>query len=314
MYTNNQPLAFYAAHSLMSDPREHTDMFSDLPEDIPALSKIVQGLLIHQGWASSYGVSIPPDREMEPGIRMVSDKLDRIQQLDNRLLTETRPPKKRLVSICRDFALMLTALLRQNGVPARVRYGFATYFFPPDVEEVYADHVITEYWHAGDRRWMLVDPQLDELQYEAIQAAFDPCDIPRELFLTGGAAWKRCQNGEVNPNRFGFFPDFTGLWYVKGHLARDFAALNKVEMQCWDYWGLFERRDSDLSVDDLMLLNRAAELSTAGNKAFDELRSFYTRDMRLRVPPIVKSWYVEDSETYRLKEFLGEDLSLAKYL
>ena len=111
----------------------------------------------------------------------------------------------------------------------------------------YGDHVITEYWHEADQRWVLVDPQLDELQCEAIQASFDPCDIPSEQFLTGGMAWQRCQNGEADPNRFGFFPDFVGLWYVKGHLARDFAALNKVEMQCWDYWGLFERRDSHLA-------------------------------------------------------------------
>ena len=161
---------------------------------------------------------------------------------------------------------------------------------------------------------MLVDPQLDELQCKAIQASFDPHDIPRDTFLTGGVAWQRCQNGEADPNHFGFIPDFVGLWYVKGHLARDFAALNKVEMQCWDYWGSFERRDFHLAEDDLALLDRAAELCQAGNESFDELRSLYLSDMRLRVPPVVKSWYVEDTETYRLKEFLGRNLSLAKYL
>ena len=298
----------------MTDPREHTALFYGLPEDIPSLCKIVQGLLIHDGWARSYGVSIPPDREGEPSIRMVAEKLVRIQELDERPLPQARDPKQRMVSICRDFALLLTAMLRHKGIPARTRYGFATYFFPPDTEPTYADHVITEYWHSGDQRWVLVDPQLDKLQCEAIQATFDPCDVPRNIFLTGGVAWQRCQSGEADPNRFGFFPDFTGLWYVKGHLARDFAALNKVEMQCWDYWGLFERRDSDLSLDDLVLLNRAAELCLAGNQAFAELRALYLKDMRLRVPPIVKSWYVEDEETYRLKEFLGQDLSLAKYL
>ena len=95
MHTNTKPLEFYARHGLMTDPREHADMFSDLPDDLPALCKIVQGLLIHEGWAGSYGVSIPPEREMEPGIRMVSDKLDRIQQLDDRPLVETRTPERR---------------------------------------------------------------------------------------------------------------------------------------------------------------------------------------------------------------------------
>jgi len=314
MHTIANPLAYYATHSLMTDPREHTTLFSGLPDELPSLCKIVQGLLIHDGWAGSYGVSIPPERAGEPSIRMVADKLVRIQELDGRPLTQARHPEQRMVSICRDFALLLTALLRHKGIPARTRFGFATYFFPAGGEQAYADHVITEYWHAGDQRWVLVDPQLDELQCGAIQAAFNPHDIPRELFLTGGMAWQRCQKGEVDPNRFGFYPDFVGLWYVKGHLARDFAALNKVEMQCWDYWGLFERRDMDLTEDDLALLDQAAELSLAGNEAFDELRALYLKDMRLRVPAVVKSWYVEDPETYRLKEILGQNLSLVKYL
>jgi hypothetical protein len=36
--------------------------------------------------------------------------------------------------------------------------------------------------------------------------------------------------------------------------------------------------------------------------------------MRLRVPPIVKSWYVENEEEYQLEEILSRNLSLAKYL
>ena len=138
------------------------------------------------------------------------------------------------------------------------------------------------------------------LQCQAIKIAFDPCDIPRDVYLTADVAWQRCQNGMADPQTFGFIPNFVGLWYVKGHLARDIAAFSKVEMLCWDYWGIFERRDFDLPEDDLKLLDRAAELSLAGNQAFTELRSLYRQDMRLRVPPVVKSWYVEDEETYRL--------------
>jgi hypothetical protein len=314
MHTNSKALAFYAKHSLMTDPREFADLFSALPDDIPALCKIVQGLLLHEGWASSYGVSIPPERRMEPSIRMISNKLERMQQLDDRPLVEPRPVEQQLVSICRDFALLLTALLRHKNIPARARYGFATYFNPLDVENAYNDHVITEYWHQADQRWVLVDSQLDELQLGTIHFEIDPCDISRDIFLTGDVAWQRCLNGDTDPKNFGFPGMYTGWWYVKGHLARDIAALNKVEMQCWDYWGLFERRDSDLAEEELKLLEQAAELSLAGNEAFDELRSLYLRDMRLRVPPVIKSWYVEDEDEFRLKEFLGGNLSLAQFL
>jgi hypothetical protein len=314
MNTNTDPIDFFSKQWLMSDPKKFASLFSDLPDDISALCKVVQGLLIHEGWAGAYGVSISEDRTLESGIRMVPGKLDRIRQLDDRPLTEPRLAKQRLFGVCRDFALMLTSMLRQKGIPARIRFGFTTYFNPPQIEVGYGEHVITEYWHAPDRRWVLVDAQLDELQCKAVKISFDPCDVPREVFLTADVAWQRCQNGEADPKNFGFLPGYTGLWYVKAHLARDIAALNKIEMLCWDYWGIFERRDIDLSDEDLKLLNQAARLSLVGNEAFDELRSLYLRDMRLRVPPVVKSWYVEDEQTYRLEEILGRDLSLAKYL
>ena len=204
-------------------------------------------------------------------------------------------------------------MLRQNGIPARVRYGFATYFFPPDTVG-YGDHVVTEYWNSQEQRWVLVDAQLDELQCEAVRISFDPCDVPRDVYLTADVAWQRCRNKEADPKIFGFLPDYTGLWYVKGHLARDIAALNKVEMLCWDYWGIFERRDYELPDDDLQLLDQSAKLSLAGNEALGELHSLYLHDMRLRVPPVVKSWYVEDKEKYRLEEIFGRNLSQVKYL
>ena len=313
MNENANPLEFYAEHGVMSNPGKHSSWFSNLPDDIPALCKVVQGLLIHEGWARSYGTSMPENRNLESSIRMVSKKMNRILELNNRPLIAPRPAEQRLFSICRDFALLLTTMLRQKGIPARVRYGFATYFFPPDVVG-YGDHVITEYWHAQEQRWVLVDAQLDELQCEAVHISFDPCDVPRDVFLTADVAWQRCQNKQADPKYFGFLPGYTGLWYVKGHLARDIAALNKIEMLCWDYWGIFERRDFDLPDDDLKLLDQAAKLSLAGNEAFDDLHSLYHRDMRLRVPPVVKSWYVEDEEKYHLEEIFGRDLSLLQYL
>lgn len=313
MYTNTNPLDFYRKQGVMSDPRRHSSLFSNLPDDIPALCKVVQGLLVHEGWAGQYGVSMSEERTLESSIRMVSKKVDHILELNNQPLIEPRPAQQRLFSICRDFALLLTTMLRYKGIPARVRFGFANYFFPPNSDSGYGDHVITEYWNAQDQRWVLVDAQLDELQCEAVQISFDPCDVPRDVFLTGDIAWQRCQNEGADPKKFGFLPGYTGLWYVKGHLARDIAALNKIEMLCWDYWGIFERRDVDLP-DDLKLLDHAAKLSISGNENFVELRSLYLQDMRLRVAPVVKSWYVENEEEYRLEEIFGRDLSLVKYL
>jgi len=44
---------------------------------------------------------------------------------------------------------------------------------------------------------------------------------------------------------------------------------------------------------------------------FDELRSLYLRDMRLRVPPIVRRY---DDVTFTFEDILKGESSLAKYL
>jgi hypothetical protein len=62
MTMTNEPLDFYARQSFMTDPGSFSELFAALPDEIPALCKVVQGLLIHQYWAGAYGYSIPDER------------------------------------------------------------------------------------------------------------------------------------------------------------------------------------------------------------------------------------------------------------
>jgi hypothetical protein len=48
-------LEYYAHQGLVSDPGEYVGLFDDLPSEIPALSQIVQGVLLHIFWAERYG-------------------------------------------------------------------------------------------------------------------------------------------------------------------------------------------------------------------------------------------------------------------
>jgi len=291
----------------MTDPGVHAGLVSELPDDIPGLCKVVQGLLIHQYWAGAYGYSIPEERASEYQIRDVAGKLDRIIELDNHPLSEPRPPDRRLVGNCRDYAVLLTAMLRYKGIPARTRCGFGAYFSPG----WYEDHMICEVWSANEQEWIFVDAQLDDVQQEVLRILFDPCNVPRDQFLPGGKAWQMCRRGEAGPNSFGYGDTVGGLPNIRGNLVRDIAFLNKVEILGWDYWGLIEGDDSDLDEDDLGLLDEAATLSLAGNDSFHKLRSLYLRDMRLRVPPIVKRY---DDEAFTSEDILKGDLSLVKHL
>jgi hypothetical protein len=191
------------------------------------------------------------------------------------------------VGNCRDFSVMLTTILRHQGVPARARCGFGRYFLP----DHYEDHWVAEYWNADEGRWILVDAQMDALQREALDLSFDPLDVPRDQFITGGRAWQMARAGEADPETFGIH-DMHGLWFIRGNLARDVAALNKVELLPWDVWGLayVEGGDEALSAGDLAALDEMAGLSGGDVPNFERLREQYETDSRWRVPPTIRSF------------------------
>ncbi len=278
-------LDFFTTPGLMTSPGSQGGLLDHLPDDVESLYRVVQGLLIHIFWAEQYGVQLTGPRRDEVQLRSVAHKLERISVLDPRPLAETRSPDKRLVGNCRDFSVMLTAFLRHKGIPARARCGFARYFIPNH----YEDHWVCEYWSAAQKRWVLVDAQLDEFQCNKLSIQFSPLDVPRDQFIVGGKAWQLCRSEQADPEAFGIF-DMHGLWFVRGNLVRDVASLNKMEPLPWDGWGIIEARDETLSADDLALLDQVAELTSGDVPEFDRVRWLYENDDRLRVPTTIHSY------------------------
>ncbi len=276
---------FYSKPGMITDPQEYGALFDGLPSDIPALCKVVQGLLVHVFWAEQMGAHLSETRRQEPNLRIVAKQLARILELDPRPLTERRPINRRLVGTCRDFSVMLTAMLRHQGVPARARCGFGTYF----ERNSYVDHWVCEYWNAAEGRWVTVDPQLDRFQCRALHIKFNPCDMPKLKFIPGGLAWQVCRAGDADPNRFGIF-SLRGLWFVRGDLVRDLAALNKMELLPWDCWGIMDPPDKQITGQDNQRLDEVAALTLAHNRSFDALRDLYEHNDQLRVPSVIHSY------------------------
>ena len=282
-----QPLEFYASPGKLTNPGAMAPLLNDLPSDVGELVRVVQGLMVHVFWAGRYGLELDEARQSEVQIRPLSAKLERILELDPRPLSEPRDPDKRLVGNCRDFSLLLVGLLRHQGVPARARCGFGTYFLPNH----YEDHWVGEVWNAAEGRWVLVDAQLDALQQGVLNQPFDPLDVPRDQFITGGRAWQLCRAGQADPETFGIH-DMHGLWFVRGNLVRDVAALNKLEFLPWDSWGLVdvEGGDEALSAPDLAALDEMAELSGGDAADFDRIRKLYDASEQWRVPPVITTF------------------------
>jgi hypothetical protein len=269
-------LAYYASPGPMTDPKDYGTLFAGLPSGVAALADVVQGLLLHIHWAERYGVTLSEERQQEVQIRPADQKLARILDLDDRPLTEARSLERKLVGNCRDFAVLLCAMLRYQSVPARARCGFGAYFMPGH----YEDHWVCECWNADQARWIMVDAQLDAFQQEQLAIEFDPLDVPHDQFVTGGRAWQMCRAGEADPDRFGIF-DMHGLWFVRDNLVRDFLSLNKVEILPWDGdWG-FLKDEEDVEGE---IMDRLADLTLAGDEAIDEIRTTYEGNSRFHFP------------------------------
>jgi hypothetical protein len=277
-------LNYYAVHSPLTDPEAFRRVYDDLPPTVPELAAVVQGLLLHYREGEMYKVVVSSERTARDEAREVSTMLRKLLEHDDRSLTQARTPDRRLVGCCRDFALLLCSLLRHQGVPARVRFGFSLYFTP----HFGCDHVVTEYWDRVSARWVLVDPQQDTLHREMNALRFDPHDVPRDWFLTADRAWQLARGALIDERQFGYDRSYAGRWVLQQYLVHDVAALNNRELLIGDSWGLARTRpDQEATSDEVKVLDEAARLIQQPDPW--GLRAFYASQPGLKVPNVIAS-------------------------
>ena len=268
-------LDFWRAPVDLSDAGAQAGLFDGLPHDIARLAEIVQGLLIHERMAGAYDVTLSQERHAEAHIRPVEKLLAAIAARDSRPLSASREPKDRYVCVCRSFTLLLVAILRHQGVAARARCGFGAYF----EKGKFLDHWVAEYWNAAERRWVMVDAQVDDRQRKMFGVTIDTLDVKPDQFLIAGDAWRLCRSGQQDAQNFGIL-DMHGLWFIASNIVRDLAALNNREMLPWDVWGAMKQGDDGLN---LAFFDRLAGLTQQPDRNFSEIRALYG-DPRLAVP------------------------------
>ena len=166
----------------------------------------------------------------------------------------------------------------------------------------------------------MADPQLDPLQQSSVLCwgmdnakgnnellqriqTFNPRDLKTDEFVTAGEAWIRCRKGTADPEHFGIgcpirpewgIDSLYGLWFVRGQLLRDFAALNKVETVPylvrigkgldWKVWRLVGLRDEELTDEDFRLLDMIAELTLQVDANYQEICRLYSETKDLKAP------------------------------
>jgi hypothetical protein len=273
-------LNFYAEPGALTSPGSHQARLAELPSDVTGLARAIQGLVLHEFLAGAYGVKVHDERRVDTHIRPFERMLDALLAQDARPLSVARPLDKRLLGVCRHFVVFVVGALRAHGVSARGRRGFGSYFEPG----LFTDHEVAEVWTPSESRWVRVDSQLDDVQRRLLGVDFDPLDVPSNRFLTAADAWIQCRSG-VDASKFGIH-DTRGLWFVASNLIRDAAWLNKWELLPWDVWGAMPTPEWTPDDAQLAFFDRLAELTSAPDAAFEELRALY-EDYRLRVPAVV---------------------------
>lgn len=102
-----------------------------------------------------------------------------------------------------------------------------------------------------------------------------------------------CREGIISPDICGI-DGLHGLWFVRGSLLRDFAALNKVEIVPhlsgaemeldWSIWELMNKSDDDLREKEYKLLDTIATYTLNVSENLSAINDCYLTDLSLQVP------------------------------
>ncbi|SDS46067.1 transglutaminase-like domain-containing protein [Microlunatus soli] len=220
----------WAVHTAYSDPGPYADLLLAVPAQIEKLSAVARNLIIHY---RASGLKLPEETRDDIDARWIAAILDLDQQRHPQPLDVERDPISKVQGCCRDHSLFSVAVLRQHGVPARLRYGFAHYFH----QDYGADHVIVEIWLSEEMRWLRFDPEVGE----PMERLTTPQDIPHgpdAPFTTAAECWLAYRAGTIDPRTYGAGPGVGvgGAWYMQGAVFYDAAFRAGHELLVWDTW------------------------------------------------------------------------------
>ncbi|WP_424630539.1 transglutaminase domain-containing protein [Bradyrhizobium sp. SYSU BS000235] len=215
-----------------SDPAAHHARLGELPSEPAAIADALEEFVIHHAVARQIGFPVPAYAEDDRSLRRSALLLDTLLQRDARPLSIHRDLPDYLYVTCRDFALLAITALRAQGIPARLRAGFASYFAKGHWE----DHYICEYRRDG--QWAVLDAQLGRRARDGMRVPFDVANVPSSGWRSAPSVWRTVRTGEIDATTCGLtYADIKGEWWIASSVIRDAATLAGIECLPWDNWG-----------------------------------------------------------------------------
>jgi Transglutaminase-like superfamily len=219
-------------HTSWSAPGAQRKRLSELPSAPTALADVLANFLTAYDRAKARGLDVSPEAEEDRNLRSVARLLETACARDSRNLTARREARDCLYGTCRDFALLAASALRESGISARLRVGFASYLRPGRWE----DHWVCE--HKASGQWAIFDAGLNARARTAMGITFDGTNISNPHWKSAAAIWHRVVAGEIDPAICGIsFANLSGKWFVARSMLQDAAALAGIETLPWDNWG-----------------------------------------------------------------------------
>jgi hypothetical protein len=221
-------LADHARHSPYSDPGRHAAAVAAVPPSTPELHAAARAVIVHYRGQASELV----DGQVEGiGLRWLDAILDAATTRSPGDLAHPRPVPEQVAGCCRDHTLFCVGVLRQHGIPARSRVGFASYF----EDGFQHDHVVAEHWDGT--RWVRHDPEAPA------RDGLDREDLPTGLgapFETAAEVWLAHRRDGLDVSAYGVdrsMPELCGREFVRGYVFMELAHRQREEVLLWDVWG-----------------------------------------------------------------------------
>lgn len=250
----------HAQHTAYTSPGPYVSLLESLPTAPAELSTVARNVIVHY---RASGETLPDATRDEINSRWIEAALAADQSRHPGPLTVPRDITDRVQGCCRDHTLLCIAALREHGVPARSRVGFAGYF----IEGWHHDHVIVEAWIDG--RWRRFDSEIESSR----PGLERPMDLPLDAaggrgFVTAATAWIAYRRGELELSNHGVDPSmplFSGERFVFDEVIYEIAHRFGDEMLLWDSWGRIGIPGSAVNDEDATWMDKVAAMLIAAD-------------------------------------------------
>ena len=214
-----------------------------------------------------------------------------------------RPANTRINVTCRYVSILVSAILKTNGMSCRSRVGWARY-----LGNNIQNHWINEYYSETEQRWIMFD--LDDLYdaeftnlvtYKENKIAYEYLDIKENQFYTAANAWLEYRKNSNFINNFCVLSTTIDEKILVQNLFLDLYALMNMEYHYYTMPIAFDK--AKFSKNDLIEIDNLANLMLDPNSNFKKLQQIYlnTPKYRMLTSPLVKK--ENFSQIIRMKKY-----------